>query len=233
MLGISASPRAKAYLGPFLIFTALLLLGELVGHIGDASSEWYFTDPIYWVYPLQTVICFILLLVVWRTIDFRWGQGWWFGLLIGVVAFFVWVAPQQFFGAERRLGGFDLWFFGGGTAFKLNAAFRAMRLIIVVPLVEELFWRGFLLRHHPFDGIDLRTRDWRAMGIVALLFGLAHWGNGAWPPGPDFVPAIITGVLYNLVAWNTGSVGACVIAHAVTNGLLGYYIFATNQWGFW
>jgi CAAX prenyl protease-like protein len=190
---------------------------------------WFLDEPKYWVYPIQTVVCGALLVWWWRSYDFAWGSRWWLGVIGGVLAFVVWVAPQEWFGAERRVGGFDLWFFGGGVAFKWNAAIRVLRLVVVVPLLEELFWRGFLLRHlahEPFDEISVGHRSWGAFGAVAVLFAVAHWG-------PDFVPALITGALYNLVAWSTRSIGACVIAHAVTNALLGAYIFRTQQWGFW
>jgi membrane protease YdiL (CAAX protease family) len=39
--------------------------------------------------------------------------------------------------------------------------------------------------------------------------------------------------LYNLVAYRTRSLASCVVAHAVTNLLLGLWIMATRQWGFW
>jgi CAAX prenyl protease-like protein len=229
MFGISASPRAKAYLAPFLLFTALLLIAELVAHFGEGMSAWQLSEPKYWVYPLQTVLCAILLIFWWRTYEFNWSRGWWAGILAGVVALCVWVAPQEVFGAERRLGGFDLWFFGGGDAFKWNLTFRLLRLVIVVPLVEEIFWRGFLIRHlvrDPFDSVPPDTRSWHAFAIVTFLFAVAHWG-------PDFVPALITGALYNGLLWWTRSLGACVIAHATTNLLLGLYLFRTQQWGFW
>ena len=49
----------------------------------------------------------------------------------------------------------------------------------------------------------------------------------------DYVPALITGVLFNAVAVWTKSLWACVLAHAVTNLGLGLYVMATRQWGFW
>lgn len=229
MFGISASPKAKAYLAPFLLFTGLLMVAELVAHFGDGMAAWAISEPIYWVFPLQTILCGVLLAWWWRTYDFAWIRGWWAGLLVGVLALGVWIAPQELFGAERRLGGFDLWFFGGGTAFQWNLTLRLLRLVIVVPLLEELFWRGFLMRYlirDPFDEVPVGTRSWSAFAIVTLLFAAAHWG-------PDFVPALITGALYNALLWWTRSLGACVIAHATTNLLLGYYIFRTQQWGFW
>jgi uncharacterized protein len=245
MSGISSSPLAKAYTGPFLVFIALLLVGEAVAHFGEGSAAWWIDEPKYWVFPLQTIVCGALLVWWWRKYEFNWGHGWWLGIIAGAIALAVWVAPQQWpadrdpikltlFGTtlldtENRVGGFDLWFFGGGTPYKWNLTFRLIRLVIVVPLLEELFWRGFLLRHlmhDPFDKIPFGTRSWSAFLWVAGLFAVAHLG-------PDFFPALITGALYNAVAFTTRSIGACVIAHAVTNLLLGLYIFKTQQWGFW
>lgn len=205
------------------------MLGEAVAHLGEGSAAWWLDEPKYWVFPAQTVACAVLLGVWWKKYGFAWRRGWWLGFLAGVLALAVWIAPQEWFGAERRIGGFDLWFFGGGDAFKLNLLFRVLRLVVVVPLLEEIFWRGFLLRHlirDPFDEVAFGTRSWPAFGIVALLFAIAHWG-------PDFWPALVTGALYNALAFSTRSLGACVIAHATTNLLLGFYIFRTQQWGFW
>jgi hypothetical protein len=229
MIGISTSPLAKAYLGPFLAFMALLFVGELVMRFGDGFDAWMLAEPKYWVFPLQTVLCAGMLAWWWRQYEFRWAKGWWIGVAAGIAALGIWVSPQEFFGAEQRTGGFDVWFFGGGTVAKWNLWLRMIRLVIVVPLLEEIFWRGFLLRHlisEPFHEVPWGTRSWAAFGIVAGLFALAHWG-------PDFWPALITGALYNAVAWWTRSLGACVIAHAVTNLLLSGYIFKTQQWGFW
>lgn len=206
-----------------------MLTGEMVNHFGEGSAAWAVDEPKYWVFPLQTVICGALIIRWWRQYEFAWSRGWWLGLIVGVLALIIWVAPQEWLGAERRLGGFDLWFFGGGTAFKWNAGLRVLRLVVVVPLLEEIFWRGFLLRHlmkDPFDQVPFGARSWPAFAWVAGLFGVAHWG-------PDFWPAVITGALYNGVAYSTRSLGACVIAHSTTNLLLGGYLFYTQQWGFW
>ncbi len=50
---------------------------------------------------------------------------------------------------------------------------------------------------------------------------------------PDWPAALVTGALLNLVAYRTRSLGACVLAHAVANLLLGLYVLRTGQWGFW
>lgn len=229
MFGISASPRSKAYLGPFIAFMVLLGLGEAVAHFGDGMASWWVAEPKYWVFPLQSVICGILLAKGWRYYHFLWRKGWGIGVLVGVIVFGIWVSPQWIFGFERRIEGFEPGFFGNGAAYGWNVAMRFVRLVIVVPLLEEVFWRGFLLRHlihDPFDEIPFGTFAWKSFLGVVAFFAAVHWG-------PDFGAAIITGIIYNGVAIYTRSLGACVLAHATTNLLLGIYILKTGQWGFW
>lgn len=207
----------------------LLALGEIVAHLGDGLANWILAESKYWVFPLQTVVCGFLLLKWWRSYDFAWTKGWGLALLAGVVVLAIWITPQWLLGHAPRNDGFNPWFFGEGSPFWVNATLRVIRLVIVVPLLEEIFWRGFLLRylvHDPFDQVPFGQFNWRSFLWVTLLFGGAHWG-------PDFVPALVTGAIYNLVAVRTKSLGACVIAHALTNLLLGVYIFRTGQWGFW
>ena len=50
---------------------------------------------------------------------------------------------------------------------------------------------------------------------------------------PDWVAALTTGVFYNWLAIRTRSLSSCVLAHAVTNLVLGFYVLQTRQWGFW
>ena len=207
----------------------LLALGEIVGHVGDGLSNWLLAEPQYWVFPLQTIVCGFLLWKWWRSYEFAWARGAGLAVIAGVVVLAIWVAPQWLLGFPPRHEGFNPWFFGEGAPFWINTGLRAIRLVIVVPLLEEIFWRGFLLRYlepDPFDEVPFGKFNWRAFAWVTLLFGGAHWG-------PDFVPALVTGAIYNFVAIRTKSLGACVIAHALTNLLLGVYIFRTGQWGFW
>lgn len=207
----------------------LLALGEIVGHIGEGLANWIVADPQYWIFPLQTLVCGLLLFKWWQSYEFNWSKGWCFGLLAGIVVLGIWVSPQWLLGHPPRNEGFNPWHFGGGSPFWFNAAVRVIRLVIVVPLLEEIFWRGFLLRYlirDPFDQVPFGQFNWQSFAFVTLLFGAAHWG-------PDFGAAVITGAIYNFVAIRTKSLGACVIAHALTNLLLGVYIFRTGQWGFW
>jgi uncharacterized protein len=220
----------KAYIYPFLVFMLFLGLRDAIDHFCEGAGPFWLAQPAYWIFPLQTIVCGALLIRFRREYGFRRVAGFLFTIGVAVLVLVIWVSPQEFFGAHRRVDGFDPTIFAENRPLYLATLFlRFLRLVVVVPLLEEIFWRGYLLRrltHHHFEKIPFGAFDWRSFGIVTLLFALAHWG-------PDFVPALITGALYNLVACRTRSLASCVLAHAVTNLLLGIYILATRQWGFW
>ena len=107
--------------------------------------------------------------------------------------------------------------------------FRFLRLVVVVPLVEEVFWRGFLLRFvvdEHFERVPFGKFNWLSFAVVTVAFTFSH-------SRPDWPAAFITGALYNVVAYRTQSLASCVLAHAVSNLLLGLWIMQTRQWGFW
>lgn len=102
-------------------------------------------------------------------------------------------------------------------------------MVVVVPLVEEFFWRGFLLRFlikDEFHTVPFGMFSWKSFSIVSVAFCFEHQ-MADWPG------ALVTSVLYNLVACRTKSLAACVVAHAATNLGLGIYILRTGQFGFW
>jgi CAAX prenyl protease-like protein len=109
-------------------------------------------------------------------------------------------------------------------------AFIAVRLgglIILVPVIEELFWRGFLLRW-------LISPDWQhvKMGqfsggsfiVVTLLFALTHC---------EWLAAFVYCSLLNGLLYWKGDFWNCVVAHGVSNLLLGIYLLSVRSWELW
>jgi CAAX prenyl protease-like protein len=220
--------KLVAFTLPMAVFLALLgLLGALRkgegGALGPASPE-------YWLYPAQTLICGALLLWFWRQYDLGAPRRILFATGVALVVFALWIAPQQFFGFPPRLVGFDPEVFTGQPAmYWTTVIMRFVRLVVVVPLVEEIFWRGFLLRYlinERFTAVPVGAFSWISFAVVTLAFGFGH-------ARPDWIAALMTGALYNLVAYRTRSLASCVVAHAVTNCLLGVWIMSSRQWGFW
>lgn len=105
--------------------------------------------------------------------------------------------------------------------------FRLLGAVIVVPIFEELFWRSFALRwliDENFSSVPIGTFTWFSASAVILAFGFEHH---RWLAG------IFAGILYHALLYYKKDLSACVIAHAVTNLLLGIYVLLTQQWSFW
>ncbi len=104
---------------------------------------------------------------------------------------------------------------------------RLFGAVVIVPVMEELFWRSFLLRYlinTDFKQVTLGTFSWYSLIWTVLLFGLEHQ---RWLAG------IGAGILYTLLLYRTKSLSACILAHAITNLALGIYVLLTGYWEYW
>jgi CAAX protease family protein len=218
--------KTAAYVAPMLTFVGFLLLTLLK----KTGGVFWLRSSEYWVYPLQTVLCGGLLIWFRREYEFYGVRRVAFTLLIGIVVFVLWISPQQFFGFAERTGGFNPDLFSTQpSAYWATVVLRFLRLVVVVPFVEEIFWRGFLLRFlidEDFARVPFGAFSWPSFAVVTVAFAFSHSSR-------DWVAALITGAIYNGVAYRTKSLGSCVLTHAVTNLLLGLWIMKTRQWGFW
>jgi CAAX prenyl protease-like protein len=237
-----------AHVLPLVLFT---LLNAVPGFFRIENSElpWHVRAPEHWVYPLQTVICAAVLVLFRRHYTLSPWRGLGLAFVLGVVGIAFWVAPAllrealiqgghepaqwwDWLGLAERTEGFDpmiaqdspLW-------FSTVVGFRFARMVLVVPLVEELFWRGFLMRFlltedGRFEKIAFGTHAWKVFGIVTAAVMLIHNTE-------DYLGAFVWGALMYFVAVRTKSLGACVLMHAVGNLALGLYVMQTQQWGFW
>ena len=97
----------------------------------------------------------------------------------------------------------------------------------VIAVAEEYFFRGFLmrwLRSRNWLSVPLSDFDAQSFWTVVAVFAFEHdrWFMGG-----------VAGAAYGLLAWKTGGLRAPIVAHAVTNLLLGMHVIATGQYGFW
>ncbi|MDH3210539.1 MAG: CAAX prenyl protease-related protein [Burkholderiaceae bacterium] len=98
---------------------------------------------------------------------------------------------------------------------------------LVVPVMEELFWRSFLMRwleNRHFQSVDPRRVGLRAVVLSTVIFTLAHT---LW------LAASLAGLAYAWLYLRTGKLWVSVIAHAVTNGVLGVWVVTNKAWAFW
>jgi CAAX prenyl protease-like protein len=108
-------------------------------------------------------------------------------------------------------------------------AVRVMGAVLLVPVMEELFWRDFLWRQilapNDFKLAAVGEWGWAPFLIVSGAFALVH---GNW-----WLTSIVWGLMIGGLLAYTKSLGACIIAHAVTNLLLAVYVLRTGDWAFW
>jgi len=120
---------------------------------------------------------------------------------------------------------------GADGHLRQNAFFIAVRVLesaVLVPILEELFWRGWVMRwmiRSDFESVPLGQYTALSFWGVAILFALEH--------GPYWEVGLIAGVAYNWWLVRTRNLADCMLAHAVTNALLAGYVLAFNQWQYW
>lgn len=105
---------------------------------------------------------------------------------------------------------------------------RIINSVLVVPIAEELAYRGYLMRRlvaSDFESVAFQSVPWLSLLAVALLFGLAH--------GALLLPGIVAGVAYGWLVIRSGRIGEAVIAHAVSNGLIALAVTHYGQWQLW
>jgi sodium transport system permease protein len=98
--------------------------------------------------------------------------------------------------------------FQGGAQVLAAAWPFFLVFVIVIPICEEVAFRGFVL-----GGLQRRFKPWKAIVLSAFLFALYHMNVF------QFVPAFLMGVVLGLLAVRSRSIWPGVLLHAVYNSL--------------
>jgi CAAX prenyl protease-like protein len=216
------------YYGPFVAFLCLLALQKVVPFSGLAVQAGF-----------VVVMLAVIVVLVPAAPDFRSSmriRNWGGTLLLGIAVFAIWIAPDRLFPGYRHFWLFENPVMGQARAQLSPAALhqpavvalRALRAVAIVPLIEELFWRSWLMRwiiSPDFLSVKLGTWSAQAFWIVAVLFASEH--------GPYWDVGLAAGVLYNWWMLRTRSLGDLVLAHAVTNACLSLYVVMDGKWQYW
>ncbi len=221
------SQAAWARIVPFALFMLLLALrGGLPKH-----NAWGL-DP-RWIYALNLLIVGGALAWFWRGYGELARQnrptaaeaG--LSVATGLIVFALWITLDA---PWMQLGEPTAGFVPRTPEGRLDWPLIAVRWLgatLLVPVMEELFWRSFLMRwiaSPQFETVDPRAAGLRALVISTFVFMLAHT---LW------LAAIVAGAAYAWLYQRTGKLWTAVIAHAVTNGVLGLWVVYSGHWEFW
>jgi len=146
----------------------------------------------------------------------------------GLVVLILWITPEDILPKIGAPSGFNPYSFQWPAAATVGLiAFRLAGAAIVVPIMEELFWRSFIMRYaiNPdFRKVPLGTFSLFSFAAVVILFGLEHY---------RVIQGILAGIIYTLLVIRHKSLRGCILAHGVTNLGLGIYVLFTGKWLFW
>lgn len=216
---LAASP-ALARVLPFVIFLALTFLQ-------DKFNE----DSRYWIYFLKTIVgAWTICLVRPLVQEMRWKISW-EALVVGIAIFGIWIGLDNFYPKLFKPGTTwnpHLQFGENSTQAWFFISVRIIGSSLVVPPIEEIFYRSFLYRYikqTDFLSLPLNYFDWRAFIAVGLFFGFAH--------GNQWLAGILCGLAYQWLVIRKNRLGDAMTAHAITNFLLGVWVVWKGAWQFW
>jgi len=203
------------YIFPFALFAVCIYAGL------------FFNISQIFMYPVKTVLVALSLIYFWNVYkqEIRFSFSW-LPVISGILVFFIWVF---FEGMYPQIGHseFNPYKHASGYGVYLIITFRVIGATLVVPLMEELFWRSFALRFaikSDFKSVPLGQFSWFSFIFISILFGLEH---ERWLVG------IIAGMVYSGTLYRSKNLFDPILSHTTTNLLLGVYVLSTHQWSFW
>jgi len=232
--GLIAERPQIPYVLPIFIFMTFMAPGAFGNLAGlDWHELWLRYLP--GIYTAKTIAAALLLYVYWRYYTrIQWSHLT-LGVVVGLFGLVQWVATEyasQAMGLTSAPASADIY----NPIDRLpDPAWRYTFYILrtagptlVVPVMEELFWRDFLwralIRGSRFQEVAVGTFSWVSLLVVSAIFGAEHH---QWVAGVGY------GLLMGGLLLRTKSLGACIVAHGVTNLTLGLYVICTADWQFW
>lgn len=200
--------------------------------LGITALEGQIPNYYVWVYFAKVVVVVAALIwakPTWKDLKFepKWIPV---AVAVGLLLFAAWVGIESYL-SYPHLGertGYNPWEKIPDEGMRM--AFIGVRffgLVLLVPLMEELFWRSFMLRfatQTDFRSLAIGTFSLAGAAITCGLFALAH---------PEWIPAFLFAAALAALVRYTKSIFACFVAHLVTNLSLGIYVLTERAWALW
>jgi CAAX prenyl protease-like protein len=206
------------YAAPFSGFMVMLVINKV--------------DPraVYITYPLMVLVVGWLIGANLKRLPSLMPSRFWPSVLLGILGTFLWVGLYPWLSEVEAdpAQGFNPTLFEQQDIQWGLIFFRLLGFALIVPVMEEIFWRGFLMRYlnkEDFESVPLGTYTAMSFWVTTALLVSAHldeWGV-----------ALLWGTMAGWWFIRTRNVGNVIVLHAVTNLLIGIYVVATGKWYFW
>lgn len=224
------------YVVPMGIYMSFLLI----------QSQW--PQGLAWLYPAKTMAVAASLLGFWKKYEelrvppsdtteaANWGNAlisYSLAMAVGLLVIAVWVGADPFYpGMTKLIGGKPSVPFDPSTIESVPwrnvfIGFRVFGAVVVVAFMEEIFWRGYLIRWldmKDFKRVPVGTCSWKSFGITTVLFGLEH---------EQWLAGMVCGALYNWLYCKRKDLFTCVLAHGISNAALAAWVLWRGDWKFW
>ncbi|MBC8413083.1 MAG: CAAX prenyl protease-related protein [Nitrospira sp.] len=162
------------------------------------------------------------------------------GIIVGLAGIVIWILISRL-NLEAQISAYLPEFLKSETRPAFNpfesikssagqAGFIAVRLLglaVLVPVAEELFWRGYLMRwiiSDDWESQKIGVYTPKSFLLITGLFTLAH---------PEWFAAAVWCTMINLLLYWKRDLWNCIVAHGVSNLTLGIYVLATSSWELW
>ena len=185
-----------------------------------------------WLYPVKTALILCLLVYFWPHYEELRGKAFagnreiFLAIVVGMVVYLMWVRMVWPWATQGESAGYNPFQAGAEKGIVLTGA-HLLGSVMVVPVMEELFWRSFLIRYiisPRFETVHLGTFTLRSFVVTVALFGLEHH---------QWLAGMMAGIAYSVLLYRTGRLWPCILAHAATNGALGIHVLVTEEWYWW
>jgi exosortase E/protease (VPEID-CTERM system) len=187
-----------------------------------------FSDTFDWLYPVRLLTTGSVLWIFRRHYQTESWRCSWPAVAIGVGVFILWIGLEQIF--TPPVAAVSPWAAEEGLGPGWAAAWLVCRVlgsVVIIPLAEELAFRGYLIRwlvNSEVDRVPHGTFTWLSFVVSSILFGALH---SRWIAGS------LAGMGYAAALYRRGKIADAVWAHAITNTLISGYVLTTGSWSAW
>lgn len=206
---------------PFAIYILFLALSDYFSQLSNSLGM-----DAKWLYTARVLLVLTTLLYFWRNyVELKVKPAvkeLLFAIVAGILVFWVWILPYPAWAGINNhvqvasLGQDSLWL-----------SSRLIGAAIIVPIMEELFWRSLVMRwidDKNFLNFLPNNVSHLALVISSGIFASAHH---LWLAG------LLAGLVYGALYIRYRNLWVPIVAHAVTNGVLGIWVMCTGHWQYW